>query len=139
MTVGSSIPSSAAPYNAGTTTAQATGFTQDTTITPPATAPGAANAGISGGFVQDTSAANTTLSTVSTTVPQFVDQYRNLNLPVTGWQTAAQMPATVLCLKQSFQALKNVKDPQATMAAVTNIQSQVGGLLRMVRLAFQKR
>lgn len=114
------------------------GFTQDTASTPPANAT-VATTEISGQFVQDTSTANTTLTAVSTTVPQFVGQYRNLNLTLTGWQMAAQMPASVLCLKQSFQALKNVKDPQATMAAVTNIQSQVGGLVRMVRMAFQKR
>ncbi len=130
-----------ATSNAGRTATPSSGsstsFTQDTASTPSANATVAAT-GISSGFVQDTSAANTTLTTVSTTVPQFVGQYRNLNLALTGWQMATQMPASVLCLKQSFQALKNVKDPQATMAAVTNIQSQVGRLVRMVRLAFQK-
>ena len=130
--MGNNMPSSTT-YNAAGTTVPATGFTQDTANTPPTNAPVT-----SGGFVQDTGEANTTLMAVSTTVPQFVDKYRNLNLTLTGWQTAAQMPATVLCLKQSFQALKNVKDPQATMAAVTNIQGQVGGLLRMVRMAFSK-
>lgn len=123
---------------AAPSSASSNAFTQDTASTPPAN-PTVATTGLSGGFVQDTSTATTTLTAVSTTVPQFVGQYRNLNLTLTGWQMAAQMPASVLCLKQSFQALKNVKDPQATMAAVTNIQGQVGGLVRMVRMAFQKR
>lgn len=92
----------------------------------------------SAGFAQDTSAATATITTVSNTVPQFVNKYRNLNLLLTGFQMATQMPATVQCLKQSFQALKGVKDPQSAMAAVANIQGQVGGLVRLVRMAFQR-
>jgi hypothetical protein len=94
---------------------------------------------VSAGFVQDTGTATAAVTTVSTTVPQFVSKYRNLNLMLTGLQTAAQMPATVQCMKQSFLALKNVKDPQAAMAAVMNIQGQMSGLVRMVGMAFQKR
>lgn len=100
------------------------GFTQDT--------------GASSGFMQDTSAATATVNTVSNTVPQFVSKYRNLNLMLAGFQMAAQMPAAVQCMQQSFQGLKNVKDPQAAMAAVMNIQTQMGGLVQMVRTAFQK-
>lgn len=97
-----------------------------------------AQSGGSGAFMQDTSGATATLNTVSTTVPQFVGKYRNLNLMLTGLQMAAQMPASVQCLTQSFQSLKSVKDPQAAMAAVMNIQGQMSGLVRMVRMAFQK-
>jgi hypothetical protein len=128
-------------YGAGnTTTAPAGssgGFTQDT-ANPNSTGASSPPAGNSGAFVQDTSAAAATLSNVDTTMPQFVGKYRNLNLMFAGLQMASQMPATVQCLKQSFQALKNVKDPQATMAAVMNIQGQMSGLVRMVRAAFQK-
>jgi hypothetical protein len=100
------------------------GFTQDTEVTA--------------GFVQDTSTAAATVTTVSDTVPQFVSKYRNLNLMLTGLQVATQMPATVQCMKQSFMALKNVKNPQAAIAAVVNIQGQMTGLMQMMRLAFQK-
>jgi hypothetical protein len=48
------------------------------------------------------------------------------------------MPATVQCMKQSFMALKNVKNPQAAMAAVMNIQGQMTGLMQLMRTAFQK-
>jgi photosystem II stability/assembly factor-like uncharacterized protein len=100
------------------------GFTQDTEV--------------SAGFVQDTNTATATVTTVSNTVPQFVSKYRNLNLMLTGLQVATQMPATVQCMKQSFMALKNVKNPQAAIAAVVNIQGQMTGLMQMMRLAFQK-
>ena len=88
--------------------------------------------------MQDTGTATAAVTTVSTTVPQFVSKYRNLNLMLTGFQIATQLPATVQCMKQSFMALKNVKNPQAAMAAVMNIQGQMSGLVGMVRTAFQK-
>ena len=92
----------------------------------------------SGGFVQDTNTASTTVASVSETVPQFVSKYRNLNLLLTGFQVATRMPATAQCLAQSFRALKNIRNPQATLAAVANIQEQTTGLMQMVRVAFQR-
>lgn len=153
---GNSTPSSTSfsPGGTGSTsTAAVSGFVQDTNTTSPPASSGnfsqstasanpagtvSAQSGGSGAFMQDTSGATATLNTVSTTVPQFVGKYRNLNLMLTGLQMAAQMPATVQCLTQSFQSLKSVKDPQAAMAAVMNIQGQMSGLVRMVRMAFQK-
>lgn len=153
---GNSTPSSTSfsPGGTGSTsTAAVSGFVQDTNTTSPPASSGnfsqstasanpagavSAQSGGSGAFMQDTSGATATLNTVSTTVPQFVGKYRNLNLMLTGLQMAAQMPASVQCLTQSFQSLKSVKDPQAAMAAVMNIQGQMSGLVRMVRMAFQK-
>jgi photosystem II stability/assembly factor-like uncharacterized protein len=115
-----------------------------TAANSPAPSPGssggfAQDTGVSAGFVQDTGTATAMATTVSATVPQFVSKYRNLNLMLTGLQVATQMPATVQCMKQSFEALKNVKNPQAAMSAVMNIQGQMTGLMQMARLAFQKR
>jgi photosystem II stability/assembly factor-like uncharacterized protein len=113
------------------------GFSQDTS-TPATASTAAPPSGVSTGFVQDTATATTAFNSVSTTVPQFVSKYRNLNLMLAGFQMAAQMPASVQCLRQSFQALRNIKDPQSATAAVANIQGQVGGLVRLVRMAFQR-
>jgi hypothetical protein len=134
---GTITPANPSPggFSQNTTTTTAGGFTQDTTgapNTPPS------SAGISAGFVQDTNAASATVVSVSATVPQFVSKYRNLNLMLTGFQVATQMPSTVQCLKQSFLALKAVRSPQAAMAAVVNIQGQMTGLVQMMRVAFQK-
>ena len=128
-------PATTSPGVTTTTAASSAGFSQDTTSTPSPTTPAPAT---STGFVQDTSAASATVASVSATVPQFVSKYRNLNLLMTGFQVATQMPAAVQCLKQSFLALKGVRNPQAAMAAVTSIQGQVSGLVQMMRLAFQK-
>lgn len=145
---GSSFPSTTTSIGGTTPPASSGGFTQDTTGATTAGGPapdtiGAAPASgpasaISSGFAQDTNAASETIASVSTTVPQFVSKYRNLNLLLTGIQVAAQMPATVQCLKQSLQALKAVRNPQTAMAAVTTIQGQVTGLVQMMHVAFQK-
>ena len=124
-------PATSSPGATTTTGASSTGFSQDTTSTTSAPA-------TSAGFVQDTTAASATIASVSATVPQFVSKYRNLNLLITGFQVATQMPAAVQCLKQSFMALKAVRNPQAAMAAVANIQGQMTGLVQMMRVAFQK-
>ena len=108
------------------------GFSQNTEPNP------AATSASTSGFSQDTGQAQTTLNAVSTEVPKFVTKYRNLNLLLAGLQTAAQMPAQVQALQQSFQALKTIKDPQSATAAMTNVQTTVSGLLQMVRNAFQK-
>lgn len=118
---------------ASSATVTSTGFTQDTgtsTGTP---------AGMSATFVQNTNVASNTANLVADTVPQFISRYRNLNLLMTGFQVATLMPATASCLKQSLQALKHGKDPQSIMLAITNIQRQVGGLVQMTRMAFQRR
>lgn len=130
-------PSTSYSAAGGPAPAASGGFVQDTTSPGGATAT-SLQPGTSPVFTQDTIAATATVTTVSNTVPTFVDKYRNLNVMPTGVQTATQMPATVLCLKQSFQALKNVKDPQGKTAAIMNIQGQMFGLVHMVRAAFQK-
>lgn len=122
---------------AAATSGTSQGFVQDAGNF--AGAPAAVSAGVSSGFVQTTNTAAATANAVSATVPQFVSKYRNLNLLMTGFQVATQMPSAASCLNQSFQALKHVKDPQSAMAAVTNIQYQMRGLVQMVRMAFQRR
>lgn len=136
--IGNSAQSSST-YNAAGVPSPPTssGFVQDTSIPSGATA-GSSQSGGTPAFTQDTTAATATVTSISNTVPQFVDKYRNLNVMSTGVQTAMEMPATVLCLKHSFQALKNVKDPQSAAAAIMNIQGQMFGLVHMVRAAFQK-
>jgi photosystem II stability/assembly factor-like uncharacterized protein len=114
----------ATPSIAGAGFAQDTGANGTTTL-PPA-------------FTQDTTAATNTMNSVSTTVPQFLTRYRNLNLLLTGFQVSAQMPAVVDCLKRSFQMLKATKDPQASSLLAANMQGQVSGLGRLVRVALQK-
>ena len=147
-TSGSSFSSTTSSFGGTTPPASSGGFSQDTTgattagdsakdPTGTATAPSSASA-MSAGFVQNSNAASATIASVSATVPQFVSKYRNLNLLMTGFQVATQMPATVQCLKQSFLALKAVRNPQAAMAAVTTIQGQVTGLVQMMHVAFQK-
>jgi len=112
--------------------AASTGFTQN--ADPNASAP----SGGASGFSQDVGQAQTTLNSVSTEVPKFATKYRNLNLLLAGLQIASQMPAQVQALQQSFQALKNVKDPQSATAAISNVQTSVAGLTQLVRNAFQK-
>jgi len=109
------------------------GFTQDTGTGAGSSSPSAT----AGGFVQDAGTATTTFDQMSTTVPQFVSKYRNLNLLMAGVQMSAQIPATVACLKQSFQALKTIKSPQAAVAVISGMQANVMGLRQMVRAAFQ--
>jgi len=115
--------------SASSTGATGGGFTQDVGLSS-----AAANA-----FVQDVGQAQTTLNTVTTQVPQFVGKYKNLNLLLVGFQTAVQLPAQLQTLKQSFQNLKTIHDPQTFTAAVTDIQTKTMGILQMVRMAFQKR
>ena len=122
---------------AGVTQSVGAGFVQDTsTAGPPTTS--AFNQTGAVGFVQDTTAATATLNSLSTTAPQFISKYRNLNLPYTGLQISTQLPATINCLKQSFQLLKNTKDPQAALPLISNLRGQSNGLVQLVRLAFQR-
>jgi photosystem II stability/assembly factor-like uncharacterized protein len=112
------------------------GFTQDTGACAASAAPAPSAAG-GGGFVQDTGTATATFNQVSTSAPQFVSQYRNLNLLMAGVQMSTQIPATVACLKQSFESLKTIKSPQAAIAVISGLQANVMGLRQMVRNAFQ--
>lgn len=68
------------------------GFTQDT------------GAPAGGGFVQDVGPIQTTVDMVSNEVPSFESKYRNLNLLLTGFDVATQLPAQVANLKASLQA-----------------------------------
>jgi len=108
------------------------GFAQDTG-TGAAPAPSVAG----GGFVQDTGTASATFNQVSMAAPQFVGTYRNLNLMSTGFQMSTQIPAGVACLKQAFQSLKAMNNPQSAVAVIGGLQANVMGLRQMVRAAFQ--
>lgn len=130
-------------------TGTAGGSTNLAATSPAATAPGGssaagstetggAGASLAGGFTQDVNQAESTLNSVSSEVPQFVSKYKSLNLLLLGFQTASQLPAQVQGLKQSFQSLKGIKDPQAATAALQDMQTKVTGLVQMVRLAFQR-
>jgi len=112
------------------------GFVQDTTAAQSPPAGSFSQTG--GGFAQDTTTAAATLNSLSATAPQFVSRYRNLNLLSVGMQMSTQLPATIDCLKQSFQLLRNTKDPQAALPLINNLRGQSNGLVQLVRLAFQK-
>lgn len=102
------------------------GFTQDT------------GAPAGGGFVQDVGPIQATVDMVSNEVPRFESKYRNLNLLLTGFDVATQLPAQVANLKASLQALKSMRDPQSSAAAIVNLKAQVEGVVGMVKLAYQK-
>ena len=103
------------------------GFTQDT------------GAPAGGGFVQDVGPIQATADMVSNEVSRFESKYRNLNLLLTGFDIATQLPAQVANLKASIQSLKSMRDPQAAAAALVNLRSNVEGIVGMVKLAYQKR
>lgn len=126
-TGGAAVPTANTSMTAGAA-GSVGGFAQDT---------GQAGA-TGGGFAQDVGQAETTLNNVSTQVPQFVDKYKNLNLMLVGFQTAVQLPGQVQNLKQSFQKLRNIKDPRSFTAAVADAQTKAMGIVQMVRMAFQR-
>ena len=126
----------ASPATGGVSQASGGGFVQDTNAAQSPPAGSFSQTG--GGFAQDTTTAAATLNSVSATAPQFVSRYRNLNLLSVGMQMSTQLPATIDCLKQSFQLLRNTKDPQAALPLINNLRGQSNGLVQLVRLAFQK-
>ena len=103
------------------------GFTQDT------------GAPAGGGFSQDVGPIQASVDMVSSEVPRFESKYRNLNLLLTGFDVATQLPAQVANLKASLQALKGMRDPQSSAAAIVSLKSQVEGMVGMVKLAYQTR
>jgi photosystem II stability/assembly factor-like uncharacterized protein len=131
QTLAAAAPGSSFTQDTGASAGQPTpppsgGFTQDT------------GAPAGGGFVQDVGPIQTTVDLVSSEVPRFESKYRNLNLLLTGFDVATQLPAQVANLKASLQALKSTRDPQSSAAAIVNLKSQVEGIVGMVKLAYQK-
>jgi len=137
------VPGTGAPVNSGAGTSGVAGTAPSASSTDAAGGGFTQDVGLSGAaanaFVQDAGQAQATLNTVTTQVPQFVGKYKNLNLLLVGFQTAVQLPAQLQTLKQSFQNLKSIHDPQTFTAAVSDVQTKTMGILQMVRMAFQKR
>jgi hypothetical protein len=62
----------------------------------------------------------------------FLAKYRNLNLLLTGFEVATQLPAEVESLKTSLSSLKSARDSQARTAELQNLKSGVAGILRAI-------
>ncbi len=80
----------------------------------------------------------TTLEAVTAEVPKFTGKYRNLNLILAGLQMVGQLFGQAQSLKDSFQALRQARDPKSAMAALTELTAQVDAIKQSTKAAFQK-
>ena len=105
--------------------------------TPAAGSVSATPAGAATGFVQDVGLASTTIDSAAVAAPSFVSRFRNLNLILVGLQVASRIPDQIAALKQSFVALKGIRDPQSAAAVIADLQAKLLNLRQMVRVAVQ--
>jgi photosystem II stability/assembly factor-like uncharacterized protein len=107
------------------------------------TTAGAASSGGEGGFVQDCCGEKldqlqSTADSFTTELPKFSGKYRNLNLIFSGFRLIGQLFGQVQGLKDSFSALRKSRDPQAVSTVLSQLTSQIEGLVSNTKTAFQK-
>jgi hypothetical protein len=103
-----------------------------------ASQPGAAAGELPAEFTEQLAVADATLTDASTEAPQFVGQYKNLNLLMVAVQMVTDLPAHMQGLKESFETLKQGNNLQAASTALPELRTKSEGLVQMVRGFFQK-
>jgi hypothetical protein len=141
-----------APAPAGQDASASGGFTQDASAAGGA-APDPNATAAAGGFVQDTTAApssqfvqgccgsaiqslQTTFSAVATLVPSFSGKFRNLNMLVVGLNMLSDMMTRAKAMKDAMVALKSAQNPQAALAALAMLMTDVQGASQAVTTQF---
>lgn len=70
-------------------------------------------------------------------LPDFLANYRNLNLVVLGLRTAGAIPGQAESAKGAFAAFKQAGDPQAAQMALAQLSVALHGLTQMADTALQ--
>jgi photosystem II stability/assembly factor-like uncharacterized protein len=70
-------------------------------------------------------------------LPDFLANYRNLNLVVLGLRTAGAMPGQAESAKSAFAAFKQAGDPQAAQMALAQLSAALHGLTQLADTALQ--
>jgi hypothetical protein len=70
-------------------------------------------------------------------LPEFLSNYRNLNLVVLGLRTTGALPVQAENAKSAFVAFKKAGDPQAAQSALTDLSAALHGLTLLADTALQ--
>ncbi len=78
------------------------------------------------------------LTAATNLIPQFLGQYKNTNLLVTGLQMLSDLPGRVNDVNRALRSLRKAPDKATAQAALAQVVAAVQGLSHTTAVAFQK-
>jgi hypothetical protein len=111
------------------TSAQATNFSQDSSVPPSATVQSCCAA-----LVADL---QSSVGLMGQQVPSFSGEFRNLNLLFVGLNMFGDLAAKAQAINKSFMSLKQASDPQAALAALQTLSTQISSTAQAIDSGFQ--
>jgi hypothetical protein len=142
--IGGAAP--AAGAEAATTTAAAAGDVAptggDSTAAPPAAADAplpAPSAYTAQCCKQPFSKLEVVLGALGQTLPQFIGQYRNLNLLVAGIRMSADLPAQLRAVRAGLRAFRQAPDQASAQSALAQVSAALQTLKQTTAVAYQER
>jgi photosystem II stability/assembly factor-like uncharacterized protein len=124
-----STPGAAGAFSQDSTSAQATNFSQDTSV-----APSSAIQSCCAAQVQDL---QNSVGLLGQQVPSFSGEFRNLNLLFVGLNMFSDLVNKAQAINQSFMTLKQAPNLPAALAALQTLSSQIGSTSQAIDSEFQ--
>lgn len=79
-----------------------------------------------------------TLAALSTTLPEFIGKYRNLNLLLAAIRMGAELPAEYRSLKGDLRTFRRAQDKESAQAALAGVIEALSALKQTTSIAMQK-